>query len=100
MYKTIGQIKEANREAGHHFFDESTIRFFRSRIHGGVIHGRYFITSEDNFQSDARFFTPRIAHANGDVETLGGQKYFNVFHTHQEAKAQIEATFQSGKPVV
>ena len=46
MFRTISEIREANRAAGGHFFDPDAMRFFRSRIAPGVIGGRYFISSE------------------------------------------------------
>lgn len=75
MYRTIQEIKAANKAAEQHFFDEDTMRFFRSRVESGVIGGRYFITSEQFVGSDEiaqpRRYTIRVARENGHVDTVG-----------------------------
>jgi hypothetical protein len=68
MYNTISEIRR--RHAGH-WFSESTMRFFGTRIESGVIGGRYFVTSEDNFDRTERLFTVRRADDSGDIETVG-----------------------------
>ena len=48
---TIEAIKEANRNAGKHYFDTGTMQFFRSRVLSYVFEGSkgvYFVTSEKN----------------------------------------------------
>ena len=32
MFKTISEVKQANTNLGHHFFDRDTMRFFDSKI--------------------------------------------------------------------
>jgi hypothetical protein len=58
---TIEQIKTAN--AGHHFFDRDTMRFFRSRVSSRTYVGRdgriYFVTSEQR-RGAARRYTVRV----------------------------------------
>ncbi|KKK71007.1 hypothetical protein LCGC14_2918230, partial [marine sediment metagenome] len=45
-FKTIAQVKAANRTLEHHWFDRGTLRFFDGRVLGGLISGRYFVSSE------------------------------------------------------
>ena len=45
MYTTVTEIKEANKEAGYHFFDRKTMKFFKSKIESKVIQGKYLIIS-------------------------------------------------------
>ncbi len=100
IFTSITQVKDSNEKAGLHFFDQDTMRFFGSKIHGGIIYGRYFITSEDNFDRSEKSYTARIAHADGKIDTLGGFPMFNKFRTRKEAKAQIEAAYRSGPALI
>jgi hypothetical protein len=73
------QIKQANRKAGHHWFDPDTMRWFGSRIsattYGPDSEGRvYFVSSErSGFDQDSprcytvRYFDPETA----GIETHG-----------------------------
>ncbi len=54
MPRTIAELKARNKENGGHYFDASTMRFFRSKIESGILSGCYFVTSEQ-FDDD----TPR-----------------------------------------
>lgn len=45
-FRTVDEIRDANRRAGDHFFDPDTMRSFQSRVLHGVYAGRFFITSE------------------------------------------------------
>lgn len=91
-YTTIAAIKEANRKAGHHFFEADSMRFFRSKIARGVIiAGRLFITSEQFVPSDGppdpRRYSVRVAHDNGSVATVGEfQAYATLAEAHRAAK--------------
>ena len=49
QHMTIADIKQANRDAGQHYFDRSTMRFFDSKVETQVYEGPggvYFVTSE------------------------------------------------------
>lgn len=87
MFKTISEVKKANKEIGQFFFEKTTMRFFNSRIESGILKGRFFITSE-RFNEDApRLFTLREVKPDGKVETLGE---FQEFATIQEAKEYLK----------
>jgi hypothetical protein len=74
---TIDRIQQTNRERGFHFFDLSTMRFFRSRILSQTFEGNnavYFVTSEQFVGSEytaprkytVRSFNPE----SGDIRTV------------------------------
>jgi hypothetical protein len=73
---TVEQIKQANAEAGQHWFDPGALRFFSSRVSGPVVGGRYFISSEKFTSvatglSDPRKYTIRVADDDGSIDTVG-----------------------------
>jgi hypothetical protein len=86
MFSSISDVRTANAEAGQHFFDRSTMRFFASRVESALYAGRYFITSEKTGFSDngTRKFTVREAHADGRVTTYG--ETFNKFMFIEDAR--------------
>jgi hypothetical protein len=45
-YASITEIMEHNAEIGRYFFSPHAMRFFNSRVLGGVYGGRIFVTSE------------------------------------------------------
>lgn len=73
QYTSINQITSEAQSAGSHFFDDSTLRFFSSRIHSKIYGGCYFITSErDEYRdSNPRFYTIRKYEGGLKVETIG-----------------------------
>lgn len=83
-YLTIREIKEANANAGHHFFEPATMRFFRSRVLRGVIGGKYFVTSERREYDTPRCYSVRVAHDNGHIDTVGE---FCGYDTPAQARA-------------
>lgn len=45
-FRTIADVRRANREAGQHFFDRDTMRAFGSRVVSSLYAGRFFVTRE------------------------------------------------------
>ena len=92
-FSTISDIKRANVAAGHHFFDASSLRFFRSEILPTVYGGRYFVTSEQFVGSDGsaetRRYTVRSVSEDGTaIDTVGEfQQYATVGQARAAAKA-------------
>lgn len=78
----IGRIEEANRQAGQHFFEPATMRFFNSTVFPRVYGGRYFITSERLDEHHPERFTIRVAFDDGSVQTIGE---FRAFDSHEDA---------------
>lgn len=58
-WRSIEEIKRANRRIDHHFFDADTMRFFLSRLAPGIIAGRFFVTSEQFVSFDGAAIEPR-----------------------------------------
>ena len=78
VFSTASEIKAASKAAGSHFFDRSTMRFFRSRILPTVYHGPggcYFVTSEQYIGSqytEPRKYTVRKFDVEtADIDTVG-----------------------------
>lgn len=92
-YTDIDQVRIANQQAGYHFFDASSMRFFRSRIGSKQVYaGRYFITSEQfedmNHNRHPRRYTIREIRENGSIDTVGE---FQQYATLREAKEAAKA---------
>ena len=86
----IQDIMRANKNAGHFFFDKSSMEFFASVVYSEVYSmtsGIYFITSEKKCWEDAtRVYSIRIFNpANGDVRSAVEDK----FESKDEAKDYI-----------
>jgi hypothetical protein len=85
MFKTIADVKKANKALGHHFFSKETLSFFGSNVYAGlytVQDRQFFITSEDNFDRSQKGFTIREAMPDGSIETVGE---FLQFETKEQA---------------
>ena len=70
-FKTIADVRAANRVKGQHFFDAGTMRFFNSKVESSLYAGRYFITSERFRYDDPKTYTIREAKEDGDIDTIG-----------------------------
>ncbi len=93
-YRGIDGIREANRDAGFHWFDPETLRFFGSRISESTFDGRYFVTSEwDGFDHAARLYSIREAMSDGQVDTVGE---FQEYATRAQALAGIARLKRGG----
>lgn len=97
IYRDIDDVKRANHDAGGHWFERDTMRFFDSRVSGRLFHNRYFISSERfrGFRAPDgdRAYTIREALPNGDIEEVGA---FQQFDTAREARAGLERYIKSG----
>lgn len=74
---TIEEIKRRNTEAGLHYFDPDTMRFFKSRVSSTVYQGPggvFFVTSEKPPHGPRRY-TPRMFLPNGGCETAYGVEF-------------------------
>lgn len=86
-FKTISDVRRANREAGQHFFDRDTMRFFGSRVVSGLYAGRFFVTSEKGPYDTARTYTVREAEPDGGIETCGDfQEYRHIEDAREAAR--------------
>ena len=77
MYKTIAEVKKANKSIGHHWFEASTMSFFNSVIETDLLHGRFFITSERMELDMPKQYSIRCAQEDGSISTIGKRGEFN-----------------------
>src|ERR1035437_10492288 len=69
-YRTITEIKAANRAAGDHFFDRAQLRLFGTRIVTHVLAGSWFITADHLVPAEAPDFTiHRAKHDRSEEHT-------------------------------
>jgi hypothetical protein len=71
MFKTLAQVKAANKAIRNHWFERSTMRFFNSKVETGLLRGRFFITSERMDLTFPKRYTVREAMPDGDIKTVG-----------------------------
>lgn len=99
-WRDLDEIKTANRVRGHHFFEASTMRFFRSRVLAGVIGGRYFITSEQFRGSGGyvapRAYTVRECLPDGECRTVGEFQAYGSPRQARTAAAKLPAAQPEG----
>jgi len=89
MFKTLADVRRANKGAGHYFFERGTMNFFGSRIESGLYVGQYFVTSEEGFyKSDPRRYTIRMARPDGSVYDASDFRQFaSIEDAREEARA-------------
>ena len=69
--RTLAEVRRQNKEIGHHFFDDHTMRFFNSEILDQKLYcNRYFITRERPDDSFPWQYSVRCAHDDGRVTTV------------------------------
>ncbi len=77
-YNNITEIKKANKEIGHHFFDPESMRFFKSVVRAQVIGGNFFVTGERYDEGNPYRWTVRQC-INGAINTVSEfQEYDTV----------------------
>ena len=92
---TMQEIKEYNKLAGFHFFDDDTMRFFNSRIGKRLYQGPtgvYFVTSEKFDYDSERMYTVR--QFNPDEKNISTIGEFNQL-TQSEARTLAIKSAQS-----
>jgi len=87
-FHSINAIKDANENAGYFFFEPSTMRGFRSRIHTAVYGGCAFVTSEQfsfRGRTDPREYRVRVVMHNGSIVSLD-DRFSSRGQAHSNAK--------------
>lgn len=88
MFETMEEVIEAHEAADKHFFDESAMRFFNSKIESELIEGKYFVTSAYRLENDPKRYTVRKVNADAtDISTVGK---FQEFESLKEALEFID----------
>jgi len=93
-FRTIAEVRAANKAAGQYFFERATMRFFRSIVESGLYAGRYFVTSERGPHDDSpRRYSVREAEPDGGIETCGDfQEYLTIEDARAAARELAAAT--------
>ena len=102
---TMQRIREATRQAGNHWFEPATMRFFRSRVGVKVYQGAggvYFVSSEQ-FESSTgwraeRHYTVREFHpTDKSIDTPNGEPFnkYSRATAHSRAKQYAAGTLQA-----
>jgi hypothetical protein len=86
-YKTMSDVRAANRAGGQHFFSAGAMRFFNSKVESALYSGRYFITSERFRFDDPKAYTVReVMEKGASIETVGE---FCQYKNIEDARAEI-----------
>lgn len=103
---TIAKIKRGSLDAGSHFFEPGTMRFFSSRVLDRVHYGAdgvyFFVTSEQFVPSSgpahARRYTVRKWDKSNpsQVETVGEFQQYGSRAAAHRAAAELAAESQAG----
>ena len=83
---SIQDLKELNRKNGGCWFDQDSMRFFGTRICGGIRFGRFFITSEQPPHGSRRW-SIRSFGKTGRIDTVGS---FCAYLSLAQAEAALE----------
>ena len=86
-YRSIHEIKEANRRAGEFFFSPGTMHFFASKVLPTVYGGRYFITSERFGSTAQRVYSVRECDELGFITNVPNG---NEFRTRTRARTFVK----------
>lgn len=90
---SISKAIRANRKAGGHFFDDDTIRWFRSDI-DDTVYEFFFVTSEQFDDDSPRRFTIRaINWDTGSIVTFGAFGQFEDLEDATEIANQLANEF-------
>lgn len=86
-FKTMAEVKRANKAAGYFWFSPATMQFFAGRVEGELKGGRYFVSSERNGEEPRRY-TVREVQPDATIDTVGE---FQGYATLAKANAAVRA---------
>ena len=67
MFKSMAEVKQANKNSDRYWFHRDTMRFFKSIVYDRIYAGKYFITSEKG-PNGIRGYTVRCANEYGSIK--------------------------------
>lgn len=85
--RTIAELKALNEANGGGWFGKGEMSFFGTRIESPILHGQYFISSEQP-PHGPRKFTVRSFDDEGSIGTVGE---FCAYHDADEAETALES---------
>lgn len=92
-FSSVPQMKVAVSNAGSHWFDKGTMKFFNSKVETGILQKRFFISSERMELSEPKKYTIRYFVRDNDAtpaldcHTVGE---FQQFETLKGAKDYLK----------
>jgi hypothetical protein len=89
---TVEVLKAINVGHGGHFFDTSTMDYFKSKVHAPVYCGSdgwLFVTSEQQDDDAKRGYTVRKMGVNGDMTTIGEYEEYETLRLAQKVARQL-----------
>lgn len=90
-YKTMSDVRAANKANGNYFFSRDSMRFFKSKIESGLYNGKYFITSEQFDYNSPRLYTVRSVNLDASINTIGDfQQYKTKSHARYFIQEQVK----------
>ena len=85
-FKTIADVRKANKENGFFWFSPKTMRFFDTKIETSLLKGGYFVTSEDVNKNGLRKYKIRqVKNDKGNIKTIG-DSFYRLDETKNEIK--------------
>jgi hypothetical protein len=92
-FKTIADVRAANKAIGHHFFSRETMRHWRSRIESSLYGGRYFVTSEQGGDDKPRIYKVREVRPDGSIATDAvGHDFGQLWNARETARRMARGT--------
>lgn len=86
-FKTIADVRRANREAGQHFFDRDTMHFFSSRVVSSLYAGRYFITAESYPETGRTTYAVREVREDGFIKVdISSMRHMDIEDAREAAR--------------
>ena len=92
-FHSVSEMKRANADAGFHYFDRDTMRFFESKVESPPIAGRLLITSEKGPHGPRMFSVVGVAD-DGGTERMSE---FQEFSSKEEARDWISEQLRRDK---
>lgn len=97
-YYSMSDIRRANKDAGQHWFEPDTLRFFASRVSETVYQGPggiYFVSSEQfrgsgGYRAERLYSVRQFIPETGSVETVGEFNKLTKSVAHRRAKRCAE----------
>ena len=90
-WRSIAEVKRANRDVKHYWFTPASMSFFGTRIVTDIVAGRYFVTSEPLPRSTELRYTVREVLEDGVVLTVG------TLYDHPDLDAALAALHAHAK---
>lgn len=92
-FQVVYDIELTNKQAGQHWFDKASKRFFKCRFSQEVLFERFFISTEQD-GTKPRLATIRMTRDNGTIQTVG---QFQHYPTKTQAKKALIDMLNSGE---